>query len=59
MLTLLATIASGGVAFILSSSIVTRLTEVLNVSEQTASSNLSLGPMEHKNQDEIDELASA
>lgn len=59
VLTLLAAIASGVVAFFLSRSIVTRLNEVLNVSEQTASGNLSLEPMQHKNQDEIDGLASA
>ncbi|KZN45814.1 methyl-accepting chemotaxis protein [Pseudoalteromonas luteoviolacea] len=59
VLTTLAAVGSGVVAFILSNSISSRITNVLNVATQTARGNLSLQPLEHEGKDEIDGLASA
>ncbi|KZN62051.1 hypothetical protein N473_21135 [Pseudoalteromonas luteoviolacea CPMOR-1] len=59
VLTVVAAVGSGAVAFILSNSISSRITKVLNVASETARGNLSLQPLEHDGKDEIDGLASA
>ncbi|MCF6442276.1 methyl-accepting chemotaxis protein [Pseudoalteromonas luteoviolacea] len=59
VLTTLAAVGSGVVAYILSNSLSSRITKVLNVASETARGNLSLQPLEHESKDEIDGLASA
>ncbi|MDK1286358.1 methyl-accepting chemotaxis protein [Pseudoalteromonas umbrosa] len=59
VLTTLAAVGSGVVAFILSNSISSRITNVLNVATETARGNLSLQPLVHEGKDEIDGLANA
>ncbi|TLX46695.1 methyl-accepting chemotaxis protein [Pseudoalteromonas phenolica] len=59
VITTIAAIVSGIIAFSLGRSISDRINQVLYVSKETASGNLSLKPMDHNHKDEIDGLASA